>query len=132
MLLTAFAAAYFTTGWLRQPTEYRYGGIACSEVKPLLPDYLAKKLDAELVRKIDVHLTECPDCRPMYRRMVKEMGDMAQMHHTPDSDQMRSRGREVVRGDPHQTVDTSSLDHGILATLPGSSRQLAMMRVSRP
>ncbi len=101
-LLTAFAAAFFTTGWLRQPTECRFGGIACSEVKPLLPDFLAEKLDAELARKVDIHLQQCPDCGPMYRRMVTEMGHMAHVHRAGDLDEMHSNGREVVRGDAEQ------------------------------
>jgi hypothetical protein len=67
------AGGYFALRQSEQPTEYRYGGIACSEVMPLLPEYRVGKLDPELTRQITVHLEKCPNCGPMYRRMIGEM-----------------------------------------------------------
>ncbi len=52
--------------------DYRYGGIACSEVMRLLPKYHAGELDAQLSRQIAIHLEQCPDCGPAYRRMIQD------------------------------------------------------------
>lgn len=72
--LTVVSAGGYVAGrWLLGPAENRYGGIACSEVMPLLTDYRAKKLDPPLMRKIAAHLAECPHCGPMYRKMAAEM-----------------------------------------------------------
>jgi len=39
------------------------GGIACSEVRRLLPEYIGGSLSStDLVSSIDTHLTECKDC----------------------------------------------------------------------
>ncbi len=64
--LAAIAAGGF---WLLQPGEYHFGGIACSEVMSLLPDYRANKLPAELKEKVSLHLAKCPECGPHYRGM---------------------------------------------------------------
>jgi len=57
-------AAIGRTYFLR---ETRYGGLACREVMELLPDYRAKRLSAELSRKVTLHLRQCPDCGPRFR-----------------------------------------------------------------
>lgn len=66
-LLVLGSGGYVVSRWLSEPREYRYGGIACSEVMRLLPDYREEKLGAVLSEKIAAHLAECPKCGPMYR-----------------------------------------------------------------
>ncbi len=56
----------------RSPSENDFGGILCSEVKPILPDYRAGTLDAELRAKVDTHLANCEMCGTAYRKMVEE------------------------------------------------------------
>ncbi len=48
--------------WLQRPAEYRYGGIACSEVAALIDDYRAEQLAPDVMRQISRHLDECPNC----------------------------------------------------------------------
>ncbi len=67
------AGAYVTGRWLRRPTEYHFGGIACREVKRQVSDYRAKRLAPGLMRRISIHLRECPLCGPAYRRMTAEV-----------------------------------------------------------
>lgn len=45
-------------------------GIACSAVRPLLGDYVAGKLNAELAERIREHLEHCPGCRALYQRTL--------------------------------------------------------------
>ena len=48
------------------------GGIACSEVKRLLAEYIDKSLnDESLVVAIDEHLPECKHCRDKYDMMIQ-------------------------------------------------------------
>ena len=50
------------------------GGIACSEVKRLLPEYLANSLqDAKLVDSIVIHLGECDHCCDKHDMLVEAM-----------------------------------------------------------
>ncbi len=72
-LLVAVGGGYLAKEWFDQPREYHFGGIACSEVMPLLPDYRAGKLDELLRNQVSEHLDKCPNCGPMYRRMLDEM-----------------------------------------------------------
>ena len=67
-LLVLGSGGYVANWWLSEAAECRYGGIACSEVMRLLPDYREKKLGAVLSKKIAAHLGECLKCGPMYRR----------------------------------------------------------------
>lgn len=54
--------------WPRS-SEPRYGGIACSEVRPLMPEYQAGELAAKLTEKIKAHLARRPQCRKIAREM---------------------------------------------------------------
>jgi hypothetical protein len=73
-------AAYLAGRWLIGPTEYDYGGIACSEVMPLMPKYRAEQLPARQMGQIAVHLSECPKCGPAYDRMVGAAAGTAHSH----------------------------------------------------
>ena len=47
------------------------GGIACSEVVRILPQYIDESMkDAELVENMDVHLAGCKHCRDKYNMMT--------------------------------------------------------------
>ncbi len=78
---------YAATEWLGGPREYHYGGIACSEVMRRMPDYMASRLPADLMRRIGVHLEKCPNCGPRYRQMLK----MQQASDSPLRDGSGSR-----------------------------------------
>lgn len=64
---------FFVARWLLKSTEYRFGGIACSDVVPLFRDYYQERLGDELTRKVSLHLEQCPHCGPAYRHMAATM-----------------------------------------------------------
>ncbi len=43
--------------------DYLHGGLYCSQVRPVLPDYRAGKLQGELLSQVEQHLAKCPPCR---------------------------------------------------------------------
>lgn len=68
LLLCTFAA---TLVWQQaNQSGYDYGGITCKEVESHLPAYKEDRLDdRQLVKRIRVHLAECPHCGPLYEKM---------------------------------------------------------------
>ena len=68
-LLVMVAVGTLAVSQLSGPAEYRYGGIGCSDTRPLLEQYAAGRLDAETTGRIDAHLEQCPHCGPLYRKM---------------------------------------------------------------
>ncbi len=44
-------------------TEPIKRGFNCREIKELLPDYLDQSLQEEVCKHLEVHLSECEDCR---------------------------------------------------------------------
>lgn len=50
-------------------TEPTYGGIACSRVRQLAPQFMMHQLDAELTQQITVHLEQCDECRTLLESM---------------------------------------------------------------
>ena len=74
--LVAVAVGLGLSVFLQRPIEYHYGDIACSQVQPLLPQFLAGALDGTpIARNIEQHLAECPTCGPRARQM--QAGSMA-------------------------------------------------------
>jgi len=61
LLMMAFTGYYFV-GVLPN-AEPNYGGIVCSRLQELAPQYLAGTLDAETSGRIDVHQQHCKHCR---------------------------------------------------------------------
>jgi hypothetical protein len=59
-------------GRWQKPAADDFGGIACSEVERLLPDYIAKRLDPAVSKQIAIHLRECHHCDEIYQRLLKE------------------------------------------------------------
>lgn len=65
-------AGLFYSGRWHAPASDDYGGIACSKVERLLPDYIAKRLDPAVSKQIAVHLRECHHCDEIYQRLLKQ------------------------------------------------------------
>jgi hypothetical protein len=57
--------------------DYDYGGIACSEVVPLLDDLAIGQVDADTRARIEEHLQLCPKCRAVQSSMSREAGASA-------------------------------------------------------
>jgi hypothetical protein len=51
------------------PSEYYYGGIACSEVQKLADAYAKGELDAPTREKIRQHVAQCLRCGSLFRSM---------------------------------------------------------------
>lgn len=49
--------------------DYHYGGIACSEVVPLLDDLAIGRVDADTRARIEEHLQLCAKCRAVQSSM---------------------------------------------------------------
>jgi Putative zinc-finger len=47
----------------RIPPEPTYGGIACSRVVELAPEFVADRIDPETADRVRRHLELCPTCR---------------------------------------------------------------------
>ncbi len=65
-------------GWLafrgtRKPTEPTFGGIACSRVRELAPQFMMGKLDQAVTRQIKTHLEQCSACRTLLESMQPKM-----------------------------------------------------------
>ncbi len=53
----------------QSPSEYHYGGIACSEVQELAGAYARGELGAPMREKVRQHVAQCPHCGPRFRSM---------------------------------------------------------------
>jgi hypothetical protein len=51
------------------PSEYYYGGIACSEVQKMAGAYAKGELDAPTREKIRRHVAQCSRCGSLFRSM---------------------------------------------------------------
>ncbi len=76
----ATAASVLAAGggvWLafgrRRAGEYDYGGIVCSEVVRLGPDYMAGKVPEPTRSQIAEHVAKCPRCGPLFKQMREQM-----------------------------------------------------------
>jgi hypothetical protein len=63
--------------------EYRFGGISCSEVRPVLPDLLAGTLDEELAARVEIHVGLCPQCSALARRMMPGQSSISPSSRRP-------------------------------------------------
>jgi hypothetical protein len=46
----------------RLGTEYQHFGLTCSDVRELLPDYKANRLDAQRAALLEQHVRRCSNC----------------------------------------------------------------------
>lgn len=53
----------------QSPSEYYYGGMACSEVQRLADAYAKGELDAPTREKIRQHVVQCSRCRSLFKSM---------------------------------------------------------------
>jgi hypothetical protein len=51
------------------PSGPLYGGIACSQVMPLMQAYHDGTLAPGLTKKVRIHLEQCPNCGAKYRQL---------------------------------------------------------------
>ena len=61
-------------GWLafrgtRTRPEPTFGGIACSKVRELAPQFMMAQLDDAVTQQIKTHLEQCVDCRNLLESM---------------------------------------------------------------
>ena len=72
-----------------QSGEYDFGGIVCSEVRHMSEDYLHGRLAVEFSEKIDAHLLECPNCKPLMDLMRNKLSVTARKVLSRDSARAR-------------------------------------------
>lgn len=61
---------------LHQPQpRFAPGGLACDEVTPLLPAYVAQKLDSQQTAKVKEHLAGCSHCRQRLEQLQQATSD---------------------------------------------------------
>lgn len=77
LVVAGVAVISFISNSIGESTPH-FGGIACAEVRDLLPQYAAGSLDAETAAKVDTHLEECPHCRPLWEEMRSRMQAVSQ------------------------------------------------------
>lgn len=68
-MLFVAAGGWFAVRSGPTPEEFRYGGITCSELQQVIPQYLAGDLDQKLIDQIESHLAACAHCRDKLRQM---------------------------------------------------------------
>jgi hypothetical protein len=51
------------------PTEYHFGGLACSEVQKLADAYAKGQLSPPMRDRVRQHVAQCPRCQQMFRSM---------------------------------------------------------------
>lgn len=64
-------------GWLafrrnEMPTEPMFGGIACSRVRELAPQFMMAQLDDSVTQQIKTHLEQCTECRTLLESMQQK------------------------------------------------------------
>lgn len=57
----------------KSPHEYDFGGITCTEVRAKAPLLMSGSLDEDVARKIEIHLSKCPNCPEYMDKMMKQM-----------------------------------------------------------
>jgi hypothetical protein len=81
LVLLLAVTGYYFVGVLPH-AEPNFGGIVCSELHDLMPQYLAKQLDAATSARIDEHLRHCKTCRGAMESMApgsRPVSDSANM-----------------------------------------------------
>lgn len=92
VLLMAFSGYYFV-GVLPQ-AKPNFGGIACSEVHDLMPQYLAQQLDAATSAHIDEHLQHCRKCRQEKEKLSAGSAPLSDAGNLPSTGVVASHAEE--------------------------------------
>ena len=64
------AGGVVASQWLLKDRMDRFGGLACSRVMELLPTYKGRQLEDDLMRRVAIHLENCPKCEAHYQGMT--------------------------------------------------------------
>lgn len=72
LLLILTAGSWYPSQSHVLPDDYPHGGISCMEVRDSLPLILSDKANQKLVSKIRLHLSACPRCAELARRIQQE------------------------------------------------------------
>ena len=73
VLALATGAGWFAFRGRGMPTEPDFGGIVCSRVRELAPQYMMGKLDPTVTQQIKTHLEQCVACRTLLESMQPKM-----------------------------------------------------------
>jgi len=63
--------------------DYFHGGLYCSQVRPVLPDYRAGKLHGKFLSQVEQHLAECPPCRRVLNGLNAQATNLPHTHFHP-------------------------------------------------
>lgn len=72
-LLMVWAGVYFGVQRSPQPTDFEFGGIACSEVRPIVAKYMSGELDPALAARVREHLAHCAACGRLMEGVQKSV-----------------------------------------------------------
>ena len=75
----ATGAGWFAFRGRGKPSEPDYGGIVCSRILELAPQYMMGQLDPGVVKQIKTHLEQCAGCRNRLDSMSPKTAE-----HSPD------------------------------------------------
>ncbi|HVA50876.1 MAG TPA: zf-HC2 domain-containing protein [Pirellulales bacterium] len=78
LVLTVWGGVFVASRHQGQ-AEFDFGGITCSRVRALMPEYMAGKLAATKSESIRQHLAQCPHCGQLMERMRQQMPAAASM-----------------------------------------------------
>jgi predicted anti-sigma-YlaC factor YlaD len=61
--------------WLRprEPREFNFAGLTCTQVQNAAMAYAQNELDADMRDRVREHVAQCPRCRPLFERMGMRM-----------------------------------------------------------
>lgn len=117
--------------WALRPrgmAEPNFGGVTCSEVRGNAMAMMSGTLPDDLVQKIQVHLSQCPDCQAFLEKMKadaggKSMSATSPAHREPcDCPQCRST---LLAANSTQQADVASRRVALSHTLDGKSLLVA-------
>lgn len=84
--------------------DMRNGGISCTEVRRLAPEYMAGRTDDDVAARIRMHLGQCPLCQTFLEEMRRQSVESA-------------RRSSVLRADRRDGVPDRSLPESVESLL---------------
>lgn len=73
--------------WALKPrgaSETKFGGVTCTEVRTNAMAMMAGTLPADLMKKIQTHLSQCGECQAMLEKMKADAGGKSMSSTAPD------------------------------------------------